>query len=122
MKKSLIFIPAITLAVMFASVGFFTGCTDGKGADATFDSLSVDKDTVGFADTVTVTIHMSGTETDKVSYDWSADEGEVIAEKDAQTAKWIAPETTGVFQIKCFYSLGVPHDAEELVNVTVIEE
>ncbi len=122
MKKSLILIPAITFVVMFVSVVFFTGCTDGKGADATFDSLSVDKDTVGFGDTVTITIYMSGSETDKVSYDWDADEGEIIAEKDAQTAKWIAPDTTGTYEIRCNYSLGVPHSAEESVNVIVIEE
>lgn len=119
MKKDLLLIPGITFVLMFIALGFFFGCTDGGGVDAQYDSLTVDKDTVTTGDTVTATIHMSGTETDKVSYEWSAVEGEMISGVDTQVAQWVAPDESGNYELKCTFSLGVPHSETKSIFVTV---
>jgi len=44
----------------------------------TYDSLTVDKDTVFPKDTATVTAHVSSPEANKVTYEWDAPDGGTI--------------------------------------------
>jgi hypothetical protein len=125
MKKDLLLIPVITLVLMFVALGLFSGCTDGGGADADYDSLTVDKDTVFPKDTATVTAHVSGPEANKVTYDWAApDGGTVVGDTHWSVSQvlWIAPDTGGTFEIRCNVSRGEPDWQEKSVNITVIEE
>lgn len=106
-------------AMMFA----LSGCELDGGPDASYDSLTVDRDTVMIKDTVEATAHVSGEEKDEVQYSWDADAGEFIDEyPESRMEQWVAPDSSGIYQIKCTVTLGVPNYITKTAEVVVIEE
>ena len=123
MKKTLAFIAGISLLTMFVAVGFSLSCDIDGGADAKYDSLTVDRDTVPVNDTVTLTAYVSGPEKNVAEYWWDADAGEFIPrDEDTNVVRWIAPDTIGIYDIECTVTLNVPNYIAKSVSVTVIKE
>lgn len=71
-------------------------------------------------DTIKLYVDAYDSDDDKISYNWKASNGEFLAFRD--TAYWIAPRKSGIFNITCKVSDGVGSSDAEMVKIKVVEK
>lgn len=120
MKKALIAIPAAVVTVILLSASI---CDLDPRADANFDSLRIDMDTVAFADTATITAFVSGPDAENVGYEWDASDGGTIVgdiHYSVNEVLWIAPDSIGDYEIHCIVCFNEPNYEDSSVTATVV--